>query len=403
MEKIQQSIELFKKVEEIIEKEKHLSFLRGESFNVFRLLGLEGNEAGFHTKFLFELLNPQGSHGKGEIFFDEFVRTLNQLLPLEKNIPDGYKYFNEVKKEIHVGRVNHQDKEGGIIDLYFETDSFALAIENKVYSGLGYLQLERYNQFLSTKTNKSQFLILLSPFEYKYSGELKEQEHFYHMKYEHMIPWLEFCMEKSADFPILRETIKQYIISVKGILGMLTNDKMNEDLKELIFKNYETARQIAETFHQAKDLRIRKMYEIVLNKLKEEFSQTIWSKDLDVKTIDSTHWGFWIAHINWPNNLKILFQGNPELTKGMIPTVQFDRVNDEVWAKLVKQFPRKAKRWPDAYVSQIQYAGKFKDLNQLINSEKNHEQIAQEIFEYVVETVDRLEKDILKIEEILKQ
>ncbi|MDG1275681.1 MAG: PD-(D/E)XK nuclease family protein [Algoriphagus sp.] len=406
MDNINEAISLFSKVEEIQKEEKQLSRLRGEHFNIFRLLDWERKEPEFHTKFLFELLDPKGSHEMKSIFFDEFIRVINDILPSEINFPSYSSAHIEAKKEIYIGKVNFENQEGGTIDLYFETDTFALAVENKIYSGLGNLQLERYYEFLNRKTYKTRVLILLSPFGITYQGGLEEGKDFHHVKYEQLMGWLEFCMEKSADSPILRETIKQYIISIKGVLGILTSKIMNEKLKELILNNYEVAKQIADTFHQAKDLKIRKMYEILFDQLERKYPAPIWNTHLKIEDIYIKWCDFRIRKEEWGKGIYVMFQGNPNfLTKGIVVWVFISPIPDEIKLKALKTLSRQGLLLNEnnGNLQFLKSFGKFKDLSGLVNSEKNPKEMAQEVFEYVVETVDKLESDIQKIGQILKE
>ena len=51
-------------------------------------------------------------------------------------------------------------------------------------------------------------------------------------------------MKESADRPILRETIKQYIILIKKLTNQLTNQKMEDEIKKLIIKNLHESQKI---------------------------------------------------------------------------------------------------------------------------------------------------------------
>ena len=44
-------------------------------FNLFRMLHIERNEAKFHSRFLAELLNPNGSHGQRDLFLLKFFEA----------------------------------------------------------------------------------------------------------------------------------------------------------------------------------------------------------------------------------------------------------------------------------------------------------------------------------------
>ena len=75
-----------KNVEDILELEKLLiqvsaiskkyenaAKLTGENFNIFDVLKLSTSEVRTHSAFLAELLNPEGSHGQGDIFLRLFT------------------------------------------------------------------------------------------------------------------------------------------------------------------------------------------------------------------------------------------------------------------------------------------------------------------------------------------
>lgn len=396
---------LLEKVKEIQKREKELSRLRGESFNIFRLLGMETDEPRLHTKFLFEMLNKDGTHGMGSVFFDGFINVLNKNIFSKEDPIPHYSHYQHINRELNVGGVDHSKIDGGIIDLHIETDSFSLAIENKIYSNLGYQQLERYRNYQANKTQKRSYLLLLTPDKYDdYEGQLEEGKDYFAITYKRTIlEWLGFCHEKASNSPILRETIKQYIITIKGILGMLTNQEMNKELETLILKNYDAARQIAEVFTNAKELRTVRIYDLVLQKLSAKYPKTEWENELDIGTIDSTHYGFSIRHNSWPLGLKILFQGNPTLKKGMIPTILFNSVDQKTWNEISSIYPKNAKRWPPKYTSQIQFKGKFKFISNFIDSGNSIPGMADEIFDYVVEMVVKLQKEVKIVAQIINK
>ena len=68
---------LFDKVNEIVNKYEEISKISGENFNVFKIIDLTTDEVRLHSKFLAELLNPEGSHGQGDIFLKLFIKTFD--------------------------------------------------------------------------------------------------------------------------------------------------------------------------------------------------------------------------------------------------------------------------------------------------------------------------------------
>ncbi len=409
MELLNDTKVLIEKVRGIQEREKELSNLRGESFNIFRLLWKESDEAGLHTKILFELLNPHGSHGKGSIFFDGFIMLLNEnILPKEKQIPN-YTNFQEIKRERYIGAVNNNEEEGGIIDLYFETNSFSLAIENKIFAGLGYKQLERYNSFQSYKMGKISVLFLLTPNENEgYIGRLEKDEDYFEITYRKTIlKWLEFCHEKSSDLPILRETIKQYIISVKGILGMLTNQEMEKELEKLLLDNYEAANLIANSFNNVKNIKIRKMYQLLADSLFVTFSKTAnWEVTLNLENIDISWGGFVIRKNDWIPGISIYFEGNDSLINGLNPGIVIDpKPSSDKISRIQSKF-KKGFRNDKAEFRNLLFGlthTNYKKFNSLLGSNKSIEFMAKEVHDFIVEVVNKKQKELLEIETILSE
>jgi len=46
------------------------------SFNIFSILRKSNDEVNLHSKFIYELLNPNGSHKQGRVFLDIFLREI---------------------------------------------------------------------------------------------------------------------------------------------------------------------------------------------------------------------------------------------------------------------------------------------------------------------------------------
>ena len=72
---------LLESVEARLETHRELRRLRGENFNVFRVLRIEGNEDKLHSRFIAELLNPRGSHDQGDAFRRFFLPAVTPTRP----------------------------------------------------------------------------------------------------------------------------------------------------------------------------------------------------------------------------------------------------------------------------------------------------------------------------------
>jgi hypothetical protein len=53
----------------------------GENFNIFSVLRIEHYEETTHSRFIAELLNPNGCHGKGVLFLNEFLEKIQTPEP----------------------------------------------------------------------------------------------------------------------------------------------------------------------------------------------------------------------------------------------------------------------------------------------------------------------------------
>lgn len=108
----------------------HLDTMRQDNYyNIFEILGIEDKEIR-HSKMIADLLNPQGRHGMGMIFLDEFLKAIDSRF-----ISDTLK-----KTKIQTERVT----EYGNIDIAILHPDFYIVIENKIYAGDQKEQLSRY-------------------------------------------------------------------------------------------------------------------------------------------------------------------------------------------------------------------------------------------------------------------
>jgi hypothetical protein len=108
----------------IIAHQEEIKRLKGESFNIFSILGMESNENATHSAFLGELLNPKGSHLLGAIFLERFLKVID--FKLEFDISSA-----SLILEKHVGTRDDQLKTGGRIDIYLKEDVFKYCWNNR--------------------------------------------------------------------------------------------------------------------------------------------------------------------------------------------------------------------------------------------------------------------------------
>ena len=106
-------------------KHQKLNQLSLNSFNIFSILRKPNDEVNLHSRFIFELLNPNGSHQQGDRFLKLFFQELN----LEQE-SHSYEVFRE--------KFN--------IDILLTSQYRAIIIENKIDTQDHSNQLSNYYQ-----------------------------------------------------------------------------------------------------------------------------------------------------------------------------------------------------------------------------------------------------------------
>jgi hypothetical protein len=229
--KINNIKQLLSQVQTITNSYNRLSEANGDNFNIFSILKIESDEVRTHSRFIAEMLNPNGVHG----FEDEFLKLFIKILGIETNI----KTSNcEVTVEAYQGLINKEYTKGGSIDILIrEKGSLEniIMIENKIYAGEQKNQLLRYyNVYPKGK------LIFLTLFGDDSQENSSKKIDYISISYHNdIINWLEKCKMVAVDNPTLRETIKQYINLVKKLKNQNISKEMNEELLKLIVNNEE--------------------------------------------------------------------------------------------------------------------------------------------------------------------
>lgn len=215
---------LLRQISEIVVKEQiqqEEKRKRGENFNIFSVLGLSTSEVRLHSAFLGELLNPDGDHGLGSKFLEEFVDTIIKRVEPEFEIDIK---TCKVFVEYPIGEIPEDYTEGGRIDLLIVDDkNHAVIIENKIYAGDQKMQLFRYQNF--AKNNSLNYVLLYLTLSGDEASEYStnNQVSYYCISYKDDIyQWLNHCIGLAALFPIIRETIAQYQTNLNQIMSNMS-------------------------------------------------------------------------------------------------------------------------------------------------------------------------------------
>jgi len=205
----------------------------GEDFNIFSVLRKENCEVS-HSRIIAELLNPKGSHSQGVTFLKEFVKVVGDGIS-EFDIDDAA----VVEVEKYIG--DKTDSEGGRIDILIkDRHGRLIIIENKIWAGDQGKQLYRYNQYGKKSGEKCEILYLTlngkDPSDYSLGVDNGIQ--FTNISYEvHITKWLESCHKETSSFPIIRETITQYLNLVKDLTNQGVNMNECEEIAKLVLQS----------------------------------------------------------------------------------------------------------------------------------------------------------------------
>ena len=292
---------LLKSTHTILSSQAQIARLKGENFNVFRLLGLEEYEVKLHSPFITELLNPKGSHDQGSVFLEMFLQQVNLL----KN--NKVKASNAIVcTERYIGRknINGENSTGGQIDIFITDGTRHISIENKINSGeQDDYQTTRYCNFEPCKN-----FVLFLTLEGDEANTTKTNYKPISYRF-HIIPWLENCHRYCIDLPVLRETIKQYIHTIKNLTEGLIMQRENEDLERLLRGNLKAAREIYLKYKTVIDKALKEFVKKLEKKIREDPMSDNWEIKNTIENSSSINWeGLEIGNDRWPEIGKIKWQ-----------------------------------------------------------------------------------------------
>lgn len=202
---------------------------RGETFNIFNVLGLSTNETRTHSAFLAELLNPKGSHGCGDAFLKEFLR-----LSCFKNFVFDTNNVC-IKTEHSIGNKNEDSSKGGRIDIIIETKENIIIIENKIHGCDQDKQILRYSNYAKERKQEGHIKIIyltLNGHEASVYSTQNKVEYTCVSYEKDILKWLTECSRIAVQKPLVRETIIQYT----NLIKQLTSQDMEEVDKEAMFE-----------------------------------------------------------------------------------------------------------------------------------------------------------------------
>ncbi len=245
------------KINQQIEKEEIYS---RSAFNIFTILRKASDEVAVHSRFLAELLNPNGSHGM-LIFQRLFIeKVINATI--ETNTQKYQWQREKISSNTHFNCFFEQSQgKFGRIDILLENEEQIIVIENKIYADEQKKQLERYYNACIEKGFRHENIYIL--YLNLYGGEISNygkgnlsKHDFAQISYkDDILSWLEYCLEtdKVKQFPHIEQTIIQYYTLIKKLTHTGTKSMTKQHI-ELLYQgdNFKLAQQFSQSFDKFK-------------------------------------------------------------------------------------------------------------------------------------------------------
>lgn len=196
-------------------------YYQDPGFNLFSVLRTESDEVRLHSRFLAELLNPQGQHGQKTSFLKLFLDELEIT---------GFRYVGVQVRREHAG-----------IDIFIRNaEGQAIILENKIYAGDRKEQLHRYVEVVRGSGFKDIHIIYLTlggtePSNFSL-GELRVQDVLLAGYASHIAPWIETCAGLSFKNAPLRESLVQYAGTVAKLTQTDQEGRYMDKLKTLLLQ-----------------------------------------------------------------------------------------------------------------------------------------------------------------------
>jgi len=229
--------QLLQKSTGIINKYDELYLKTGVKFNIFKIARIHEKEV-IMCRVIADLLNPRGSHYKGDIYLKLFWNIISSK---SKNCPS----LNTVNAKVTTEYSTDAQRR---IDIVIEDGNIFIPIEAKIWAGERVDQLRDYAKYSKKKNGGKDIPVLFLTVDGKESETAVKDEYISVSFKEDIILWLEKCLkEKETETsPPIREIIKQLIEAIRSILGYSEDSNMDKEISGLIFKSEETIRAAVE-------------------------------------------------------------------------------------------------------------------------------------------------------------
>ena len=294
---------LLNQIKSITNKNDEILDATGARFNMFKICGVNHYE-NTHSAILAEFLHPNGAHGLKSKPLERFVALFGNDV-LKNN-------FNYEKAQV----IKEYNTDYGRIDILIEDNrNNAIIIENKIYAADQWEQLKRYDKYACTKYGNYQIFYLTLR-----GSEASEQSgkdvNYKCLAYENqIIEWLEQCVAIAVHFPIVRETLNQYINHLKTLTDQDMDSKNREELIKMIASNphyIKSALEVSKIWESCK--------KEIINQLKPHIQVIAQKLELEPyidRDLGQNETGFWFKKPEWDYSILFWFESNHFMSVGV--------------------------------------------------------------------------------------
>jgi hypothetical protein len=247
-------------------------------FNIFTTLRKETEEVGLHENFLGLLLDAKGSHDCGDLFLKLFIQVLKEQ-GVDKCLGESKEnnFFETCLKDefdriVPEMSISCNGNDYGRIDIGIFFKNSIIIIENKIDANEQCDQIFRYNEYLKQRPENNKAVIYLTK-DGKESVTAGDKGKYFRISYsEHILKWLDRCLEKTYKWPNINTAIQQYRDVVANLVGKNTLAETNmSEMEELIKKHpdlIECAGEIKKAVEQVKNEYIDQFWASLKKELK---------------------------------------------------------------------------------------------------------------------------------------
>ena len=220
--------------------------------NIFQALKISKKESS-HSNFLSWLLDPNQSHGLGDVFLKRFLREVFSS--------DKFEEINQVDVEgldltkAQIKREQHN------IDILIELEKITVCIENKVWSPEHSDQLTRYKETVEhCYPDTNHIFVYLTPY-----GAESENDFYEPISYGFIGESLDGILEVYGESlnPQVKNYIKDYITILGEIMG-------TDELTKLSNKIYRNHKKLFDFILEKKFDEVGRLKEIIMSALTEK-------------------------------------------------------------------------------------------------------------------------------------